>query len=218
MSWARHLVIAMGLAVLPRTGIADIYQWVDADGVRHYTNLLGAVPSAKRDSMQVVVDEQARRLPAESGVAATSDPALEPAPAPEPAAMANRVAVCEAYVAGLVRGFEVAEAVGTAPAETVEINAPLAVARVTNPPLPPWVVDGPYEPLVTTAFDRGRSRHLTLRMLLQEQFAIDRGAPFVYPERFLPPYRHAPVGVGLNPFLPRGLPHGAPRHTRVVVR
>jgi hypothetical protein len=198
--------------------VADIYQWVDADGVRHYTNLLAEVPVAQRATMRVVVDEQARRLPAESPVAVAAEPAPVAEAAREGSGTAERVRVCEAYVDGLVRGFEAGQALAAAPADAVEINGPLAMAQATSAPAPGWVVDWPYEPLVTTAFDRGRSRHLTLRMLLQEQFAIDRGAPYVYPERFLPPYQHAPIGVGLNPFLPRGLPHGAPRHTRVVVR
>jgi len=218
MARARHIVTALLLVVIPQVGAADIYQWVDVDGVHHYTNLLAEVPAAQRDTMRVVVDEQARRPAAESAAVVAAEPAPEPAAPREFAGTAERVSVCEAYVDGLVRGFEAGQALAAAPAQTVEINGPLAVARATGAAAPEWVVDWPYEPLVTTAFDRGRSRHLTLRMLLQEQFAIDRGAPFVYPERFLPPYHHAPIGVGLNPFLPRGLPHGAPRHTRVVVR
>ena len=218
MSWARHLVTALLIAGMPQVGAADIYQWVDAEGVRHYTNLLAEVPLAQRDTMRVVVDEQARRPPAESTGVVAAEPVPAPAVARDGAPTAEGVSVCEAYVDGLVRGFEAGQALAVAPTETVEINGPLAVVRATSAPAPEWVADWPYEPLVTTAFDRGRSRHLTLRMLLQEQFAIDRGAPFVYPERFLPPYHHAPIGVGLNPFLPRGLPHGTPRHTRVVVR
>jgi hypothetical protein len=67
-------------------------------------------------------------------------------------------------------------------------------------------------PLVTTSFDRGRSRHLTLRMLLQDQFQLDRDGPFFH-ERM-------PIGVGpgLNPFLPRGLPNRIPPGARVLFR
>ena len=57
------------------------------------------------------------------------------------------------------------------------------------------------QPLVTTGFDRGRSRHLTLRLLLQDQFAIDREGPYGYVERFPPP-----LGPRLAPFMRRGLP------------
>jgi hypothetical protein len=59
---------------------------------------------------------------------------------------------------------------------------------------------------------------MTLRMLLQDQFALDRAAPFVFEERLIPPFGHAPLGVDLNPFLPRGLPHCFPRETRVIRR
>jgi hypothetical protein len=64
----------------------------------------------------------------------------------------------------------------------------------------------PEYPLVTTSFDRGRSRHLTLRMLLQDQFQLDRDGPYVY-QRSLPP----PRGPNLRVVLPRGLPHDRAR-------
>jgi hypothetical protein len=93
----------------------------------------------------------------------------------------------------------------------VNIHGPLAVASANvDAGYPDFV---PYYPLVTTSFDRGRSRHLTLRMLLQDQFQLDRDGPFFY-ERLNP----VGLGPGLHPFLPRGLPNRVPRGARVLFR
>ena len=88
----------------------------------------------------------------------------------------------------------------------VQINGPLAVAtsRVAESsrratawsyPPAPW-----YYPFVTTSFDRGRSRHQTLRMLLQDQFQIDRDGPYAY-DRWDEPG----LGPALAPVPHRGL-------------
>ena len=55
---------------------------------------------------------------------------------------------------------------------------------------------------------------MTIRMLLQDQFQLDRGSPYLYSARYLSPR----LGVDLNPFHPRGLPRGFPRETRVLLR
>jgi hypothetical protein len=198
---------------------ADIIEWQDADGVRHYTNLKGEVPKEQEASTRVVVDELARQP------AVTSDAAVAPQPAPqsieprrEAQVVYDRSQVSEAYVRGLQRGLETAGIVAGGGGGGVQINGPLAIANATTP-APYYDPYSPgYYPLVTTSFDRGRSRHLTLRLLLQDQFAIDRAAPFVFEERMVPPFGYPPRGVDLNPFLPRGLPHGFPQQTRVIVR
>jgi hypothetical protein len=102
----------------------------------------------------------------------------------------------------------------------VQINGPLAVASnrasegsgVGYPYgfYPPWPW---YYPFVTTGFDGGRSRHQTLRMLLQDQFAIDRDGPFAY-QRWDQPG----IGPALAPFLPRGLPFPVDQYGRVIYR
>jgi hypothetical protein len=103
------------------------------------------------------------------------------------------------YVQGVrdglaLAGLEVAPEPAAAP---LAINGPLAVATANNAQFP---FGYPLEyPLVTTSFDRGRSRHLTLRMLLQDQFQLDRDGPYVY-------YPGPPgLGPNLHPVLPRGL-------------
>jgi hypothetical protein len=203
---------------------ADIIEWQDADGVRHYTNLKGEVPKDQEASTRVVVDELARQ-PAVTKVAA-GEPSGTPQSAPqsveprrEAQVVYDRSQVSEAYLRGLQRGLETAGIVaGGGGGGGVQINGPLAIANATTPaPYYDPYYPG-YYPLVTSSFDRGRSRHLTLRLLLQDQFAIDRAAPLVFEERMAPPFGYPPLGVDLNPFLPRGLPHGFPQETRVIVR
>lgn len=102
---------------------------------------------------------------------------------------------------------------------TVQINGPLAINNSSAPGIGygyggfgafPW-----YYPFVTTGFDRGRSRFLTMRLLLQDQFQLDRDGPFAF-ERF----PQIGIGPGLDPFLPRGLPppHAPVFEGRVLFR
>ena len=189
---------------------AEIYEWRDASGDRHFTNSKDAVPADRQSSARVLVVE---RAPA--AVVVTQE-AVEPA-RPQPIVEERRAQVVydradveEAYAAGLRDALETERTVQPPP-PPVQIYGPLAVANAN--------VDSgygdfaPYYPLVTTSFDRGRSRHLTLRMLLQDQFQLDRDGPFVY-------QRLNPVGLGpgLHPFLPRGLTGRVPPGSRVLFR
>jgi hypothetical protein len=208
----KALIIGVLCVLGPSLAAADILEWQDAQGITHYTNLKGEVPKAERDSVHVVVDEQARQP--DPGAAA-ADPAVPAAPEPrrEAEVVYDHSQDSEAYIEGLLRGLEAARGATHVEGGSVQINGPLAVARSESPASYPFYSPY-YSPLVTTSFDRGRSRHLTLRMLLQDQFALDREGPFFVEQRLAPPS----LGVGLNPFLPRGLPHHFNREARVIVR
>ena len=195
----------------------DILEWEDAEGVRHYTNLKAEVPKQHQDSTQVIVDEVARR-PDTSGAATDAAPAAE---VPPPAAEQPRRAEViydpapsqGAYVEGLIRGLEMSAGGHESGGGNVQVNGPLAVASATNPTSYANYPYPYYYPLVTTGFDRGRSRYLTLRMLLDDQFQIDREGPYFYIPRSPPP-----LSVNLTPILPRGLPYTVPRQARVITR
>ncbi len=205
----------------PGAAVADILEWRDANGVLHYTNVKAEVPKAQRDSAQVFVDEEARQpRPAPPETAAAEQPAgdndVPPPPRQAQVIFDPSVTASRAFLAGLERGLQLGGALNTG--GSVHLSGPLAVASADGAApyydyLPPLSY-----PLVTTSFDRGRSRHKTLRMLLEDQFALDQEGPYVYDERFLPPFGHVPLGVALNPFLPRGLPHGFPADLRVITR
>ena len=187
------VTLLISLVALP-VARADIVEWQDAQGVRHFTNSKDDVPGG--EPARVVIAEH-------TAPAATTS--VAPEPASEPPRQAQVVydysQVTDAYLAGLQEGLSLA---GRNPTET--INQPVAIAGARgNDSWYPY-----YEPLVTTSFDHGRSRHRTLRMLLEAQFQLDRDGPFVV-ER-LPPG----LGPNLNPFLPRGLPQGFPVGLRVL--
>jgi hypothetical protein len=195
------VVLAIVLWALGAAARADIYEWRDANGNRHFTNLLINVPTAQQPDARVVVTATA---PSE-----LSEETAPPAAAPRAQAQVvyDYSRQPDPYTQGVEDGIALARSVAPADHGDVYINGPLAVANAdpyvaVTTPHSYYYPGYPGYPLVTTSFDRGRSRHLTLRMLLQDQFQFDRDGPYVY-ERALPP----PSGPNLRVVLPRGLPH-----------
>ncbi len=224
MRWLRPFALAGWLAAAPAA--AEIYEWRDAAGDRHFTNRTEAVPAAYRSAATVLIAELPRPA-SEPGHA--GEPAAAPADDPAPPSR-GPAELADAYVAGLEAGMRISAGGGggggggAAAGGAVEINGPLAVASVHAPEVVPfapygWDGDWPgyyppaYFPFVTTSFDRGRSRHQTLRMLLQDQFQFDRDGPYAY-NRWNTPG----VGPPLAPFLPRGLPLPMSQYGRVIYR
>lgn len=213
----RVAVLLAAVCATVQVAGADIYVWIDAAGGRHFTNHRDDVPEAQRDAARVLIVERPR----------LAAPAVAPAPAP--AAAADPPAVEAAYRAGLADGqrLEVIASGGggggggAATGGTVEIHGPLAVASASAReddalgwlPAGGWDPGWGYYPFVTTGFDRGRSRHQTLRMLLQDQFALDRAGPFAYQR-----WNRPGLGPPLAPFLPRGLPLPVQQYGRVIYR
>lgn len=222
-SFMRHAVIITTLLWwVAATAHADIYEWRDANGNRHFTNSLVNVPAAQQPDARVVVTASVQN---ESSSAPAGPPA-EASRAEAPVARTEAQVVYDysqqrdPYTQGLEDGLALARSASPSNDGDVYINGPLAVANAD-----PYVaVTSPYPyyypqyPLVTTSFDRGRSRHQTLRMLLQDQFQLDRDGPYVY-QRALPP----PAGPSFRVVLPRGLPHDrvrqvGPQAKRVTTR
>jgi hypothetical protein len=202
----------LAVALVAGVARADVYEWRDADGARHFTNSLQGVPSAYQSAAIVVVADWIHPAEPASAAAAASAP---PAPAPAQAeVVTDSAAWNEAYVAGMHAAMGLGS--GGGEGGSVQINGPLAVAstRQSGADIPGFYPPWPwYYPLVTTGFDRGRSRHMTLRMLLQDQFALDREGPYAY-ERWDQPG----LGPALAPFLSRGLPYGVSQYGRVIYR
>jgi hypothetical protein len=190
--WLIAACVVLGVASGVR---ADIYEWRDTAGVRHFTNRKDAVPADASAAVRVTE-------PAPAAVERAAPPAVPPE-APRGAQVVTTAPLAEVYAQGVRDGWALAaaEAAPEPAPPPLAIEGPLAVAAASN--AAPVVYPLAY-PLVTTSFDRGRSRHLTLRMLLQDQFQLDRDGPYVY-------YPFPPGGLGpnLRPALPRGLRHRA---------
>ncbi len=209
---ARYSAALLVIAILCGSARAEVYEWRDGDGSRHFTNSLQGVPTQYQNDATVFVADWSH--------ASTAATAPEPVPPPPPpaAAASDAAAWTEAYAVGLRDGAALGGGGGG-----VQINGPLSVATTRDsqqaypaaayPPYgfyPPWPW---YFPLVTTGFDRGRSRGLTVRMLLEDQFQIDRDGPYAYQNLAQPG-----LGPALAPFLPRGLPYGVNQFGRVIYR
>lgn len=210
----RWLALVAVLAVLPAIAKADIYEWRDPTGARHFTNNKAGVPAEYQSSARVLVTEWE---------SAAVSPAVATVPAPaavSPAAaevISDTARWGDGYLAGLQAGMDLGGG-GGGGGGSVQINGPLAVATSRAEEAggfgyglyPPWPW---YYPFVTTSFDRGRSRHQTLRMLLQDQFQLDRDGPYAYQR-----WNQPGLGPALAPFLNRGLPFPIQQYGRVIYR
>jgi hypothetical protein len=194
----------------PTFSRADIFVWRDTQGVKHYTNSRKLVPQDVESSLLIEEPPQTQATAAEVA------PAPAPEPAPEPVAVAyDPEALAAAFQDGWQRGMAFSqESRAPAPAPVnVNIQGPFVASTNQNTGgggFDPWWPSYFYPSLVTTSFDGGRSRHLTLRMLMQDQFAFDREGPYFVVGRF------PPVGPNLATFLPRGLPMVGRPPARVI--
>jgi hypothetical protein len=209
MAWWMFCIPALSL-FLAGALQAEIYEWRDGAGSRHFTNTIDQVPAEQRNNLKVIVRELTRSEAKEAPLAAAA-PEPEVEHPREALLIYDRAGMASDYSAGLRDGLALAGDGGQPVSLT--INGPLAIANsealATEATYPlDW-----YYPFVTTSFDRGRSRHRTLRMLLQDQFQLDRDGPYLYE-------RLNPIGLGprLQPFLARGLPHRVPPGRRVLFR
>ena len=216
---------------------AQIYEWRDEGGARHFTNDIEDVPEALREDTRVVVRAPRRVAPIESdtgervGGKAVAEPAeVADLAGEERVATADRDSRrdstsfrSEPRMAQVVydRSYQWSRS-GSRSAQAavqpqpvvqdvhVSISGPLSVSEVvvapefTAPFGPVYQPYGynyyPYDgPRVATSFDRGRSRHRTVRMRLQEQFHYDRNGPSLYVRG------PVPRGPRFSARLPRGL-------------
>jgi hypothetical protein len=198
--WAGILTVIL---VASSPAAADIYMWRDGQGVKHYTNERELVPAD--ESASLVLHEPARSVEETASRADSAE--RERIRAREAEISFDEQAVASAYAEGYQRALVSAQQQVQAPPVNVQIIGPMVAASAVGGTgggdgygyYPSWL-DYNSPALLTTSFDRGRSRHLTLRMLMQDQFAIDRAGPYLIVDRF------PPRGPNLTTVMPRGLP------------
>jgi hypothetical protein len=89
---ARVALLALGLALAPRGGAAELYHWVDSDGTLHVTDDPSQVPFEHRDAEPAAAGSDT--APHSDRAAAPDGPGASPSapPAAPPAALAPRAA------------------------------------------------------------------------------------------------------------------------------
>jgi len=171
-------VTLMAVLAYPFASVkAQIYEWVDDAGDRHFDNSLEQVPEAHRAEAHVV-------LPAAPPGAAETNPDTSAAtPAGSNADQGQRDNSYESgwdvgYNAGWEAGYRAA-----ADEAPVCTSQPPTVVLQSQPPVvvnvPTYDPSGayyrPYDNSVAMGFDDGASTGLTTRNQIQQQRAIERG-------------------------------------------
>lgn len=172
---AAALLVALSGAV--ESVSAQIYEWVDQAGDRHFGTPLDQVPEEVRDQARIVVR------------AGTSNPAAADTGASTPAEPNAAESLPDhTFQAGWDAGFRAGWEAGYRGAAEEQPVCPAEPGVVVLQSQPPVVVNvPPYDPsgayyrspyggsLTTVPFDDGASFGLTSRNQIQQQRAIERG-------------------------------------------
>ncbi len=179
----RNLLTGMVVLLLASTmGRADVIEYRDHEGVRHFTNIAAEVPEEYRDVAKNVISEEQWRSKA-------PEPAPPAAVVPPPPPRVVRAAVPEAvYRDGFDAGLAYGRA-AAAPAPRPEVVQPQVIINAPVPvPVPDYSWSLP--PVQFSAFDGGRTRHITRRMIEQnlawhDEPYFNYGPPVFVQEPFL---------------------------------
>jgi hypothetical protein len=155
---------------------AQIYEWVDAAGDRHFETSLEQVPEEERAQARIVVG---------AGTPRTADGASAAITPAQP--NTDERARDDSFESGWDAGFRAGWETGYRTAAEEQPVCPAEPAAVVLESRPPVVVNvprydpsgayyrSPYGGLLTVPFDDGASRGLTTRNQIQERRAIERG-------------------------------------------
>jgi len=148
---------------------AQIYEWRDEQGDRHFTSSLESIPESQRPSAKLLV--KARPTPEKAESPPPPPPRREPPEAPQPHAPEPPTETRE-FEAGWIEGFnaameQVAAMCTTRPPAVIEHPVPLSPALLYDPA--GLYYRPPHQGTVTVPFDQGRTRGLTRRQQIQER-------------------------------------------------
>lgn len=168
-------LVAFGLvAFLTSIAGAQIYEWVDESGVRHFTNSIASLPDMARTQVRVVVEA----FPTSSSDDASGESRVQPNTG-QGASEARQQSANDAFEAGWSRGFAAAGVDHAAPSP---VQPPVVIAGGSQPivvEMPRYDPSGlyyrsPYTGTMTVPFDRGRSRGLTHRLQAEQLLQAQR--------------------------------------------
>ncbi len=238
---ANRIRVAVLLAALsaPIAASAQIYQWTDESGARHFTNDPEEIPESERERAEVVVRKRRVEVAAAPAPAAQAAEAVIASEAAQVSLLAREARRLETerwrlrrerarrerermeprqaqvvYDRSLERAAPpVASTQPVVQDVQLNVSGPLAVSQVYVEQSNASAYDPygygaygydpyAYGPAISTAFDRGRYRHRTVRMWLQRHFQYDRDGPYFYQP---PRQRHLPA---FDVVLPRGVRRG----------
>lgn len=197
MTWIAILGL---LCVASASARADILEWRDEQGVRHFTNVAEDIPPEYRPGSKIVARERGGVvLPTSLGDGVEKE-AAEPPRQAEVVYDQRRLA--QVYQAGIEGGLRAAQRAREREAKPAPVIAPLAIASVPiMPSYGPYLPPSCERPFFGAGFDHGRLRHQTWRLGL---------------ERCQSPLTYGPAAGALDPrFLPlRNVSPRLGRHRR----
>jgi hypothetical protein len=175
LSWV--VLLAAVLIGGPCTAaLAQIYQWTDESGVRHFANSLDRVPEEARDRAEVVVNSPP------SAAGGSEQTATAPG-SPEENDQAEEQ---DPYVSGWESGFDAGWYAAMRARDEEQPVCPAEPQVVVLESRPPVVLNAPYDPTgaycrspytgtITVPFDYGASRGFTARQRMQDLRTLERG-------------------------------------------
>jgi hypothetical protein len=174
------MVVAL-LVALPSASekvSAQIYEWVDAGGDRHFETSLKNVPEEQRSQARIVVNASATNSAAGTGEGTSAPADTEPSK--------DDTARVDPFESGWDAGFRAGWDAGyrSAVDEQPECPAQPVVVMESRPPVvisvPSYDPTGayyqpPFDGTLAVPFDDGASRGFTSRGMMQQRRALERG-------------------------------------------
>ncbi len=155
------------LCVARGSALADIFEWRDAQGVRHFTNIAEDIPAEFRSDTKIVARERGEVVAASAPRQGHADGATSP---PQQAQVVyDQRRLASVYQAGVDRGLREAQRASARAAKPVQVVAPLAIASVpARPAYFPYLPPPCERPFLANGFDQGRLRYQTWRLHLDD--------------------------------------------------
>ena len=143
----RASILLLSLLWLSMPARADIVEWRDAQGVRHFTNVSEDIPSSVRNETRLVAREHSdpAASPAPPSVAVASSKPAEDDPPRQAQVVYDPTHLASVYRAGLEEGLLLEQRAGARSSGPTQVIAPVAIANApAAPAYAPYSAYPPY--------------------------------------------------------------------------